>query len=246
MKIAILSDIKSNVYALEEVLNDAKNKEVDAIVNLGDSFYGPIAPRKTYDIIRQNQLITICGDEDRKILEASLDQLEKNETLKFIYNDLGEDVLYWIQDLAFEKLIGEDFYLIHGTYFNDEQYLLEDVSLGKPTLRGEEEIIKLLDDIKSKFIFCGASCLPRCVNISSGQVIINPGSVGIQAFESDYPNMHKIENNRPEASYVVLSINNGEFSLEPIRVSYDYKKACDDAIKNNRPDWVKKLMNGKI
>ena len=64
MKIAILSDIHSNVYALQEVLSDATSKKVNAIVNLGDSFYGPIAPRETYNLIRQSQ---------REIFEASLD-----------------------------------------------------------------------------------------------------------------------------------------------------------------------------
>lgn len=246
MKIAILSDIKSNVYALKEVLNDAKKREVDAIVNLGDSFYGPIAPRQTYDLIREHRLINISGDEDRKILEASLEQLKKNKTLNFVYNDLGEDVLYWIQDLSFEKLIGEDFYLIHGTYFNDEQYLLEDVSSGTPILRDDKKILELLDDIKSKFIFCGGSCLPRCVNLSSGQIVINPGSVGLQAFENDYPNYHKIENARPEASYIILSIENGEFSVEPIRVSYDYEKATQKALENGGADWAKIIMTGEI
>ncbi len=106
MKIAILSDIKSNVYALEEVIKDTKQRGIDVTLNLGDALYGPIAPRETYDLIRQSQFINICGNQDREILEASLAQLEEDKTLKFIYNDLGEDVLYWIQDLPFEKLIG--------------------------------------------------------------------------------------------------------------------------------------------
>ena len=90
MKIAILSDIKSNVYALEEVIKDAKNKQVDVMLNLGDSFYGPIEPRATYDLIRENQFINIMGNEDRKILEASLAQLEENDTLRYVYNNLGK------------------------------------------------------------------------------------------------------------------------------------------------------------
>ena len=40
MKIAILSDIKSNVYALQAVLDDIKTKQIDVMLNLGDSFYG--------------------------------------------------------------------------------------------------------------------------------------------------------------------------------------------------------------
>lgn len=246
MKIAILSDIKSNVYALEEVIKDAKNKQVDVMLNLGDSFYGPIEPRATYDLIRENQFINIMGNEDRKILEASLAQLEENDTLRYVYNNLGEDVLYWIQDLKFEKLIGADYYMIHGTYMDDSLYMLEDVSSGKTVLRSDKKILEIIDDIESKFVMCGNSCVPRCANLSSGQVAINPGSVGLQAFEGDIPNKHIIENNTPDASYIVLTIDDNQYSLEHVRVAYDYEKAALKAIENGREDWAYSLRTGKV
>ena len=246
MKIAILSDIKSNVYALKEVLMDAKNNDVDVLLNLGDSFYGPIAPKATYDLIRQNEFITLLGDEDRKILEASLDQLENNDTLKYVYNDLGDEVLYWIQELPFEKLIGNDFYMIHGTYQDDSLYMLEDISSGKAVLRDDNKILEILDDIKSKFVFCGNSCTPRCVNLSSGQVVINPGSVGIQALSKEEPNKHIIENNSIEASYVILTIDDEKYDIELRKVAYDFESAAVKASANNREDWANALRTGKV
>jgi predicted phosphodiesterase len=246
MKIAILSDIKSNVYALEEVLKDAKSKNVDVLLNLGDSLYGPIEPKATYDLIRQNQFITICGNEDREILEASLAQLEENNTLKYVYNQLGEEVLYWIQDLPFEKLIGKDFYMIHGTYNDDSLYLLEDISTGKAILKSDKEILDTIDDIRSKFVMCGNSSIPRCVNLSSGQVAINPGSVGLQAFRSNNPKEHTIENNSPDASYIVLTIENEEYGIELVKVAYDYEKAALKAEENGREDWAYSLRTGNL
>ena len=197
MKIAIISDIKSNVYALEKFLIDATNKKVDAIVNLGDSFYGDIQPKATYDLIRKSGLINICGNEDRKILEASLEELNENPLLKSVYEDLGEEVLYWIQDLPFEKLIGEDFYIIHGTYFSDSDYLLEDEN---NTPRSDEEIIKLLDDIKAKFIFCSNSEKAKCIKLNSEQIVINPGSLS------------------KENTYSILDINDEEFEVKFIKI----------------------------
>lgn len=247
MKLAILSDINSNVYALQAVLDDAKDKNVEAIINLGNSLYGPIAPRQTYDLIRQNNLINICGNKDREILEASLDQLEKNELLRFVYEELGEDALYWIQDLGFEKLIGKDFYLVHGTYFDDSQNLLEDIKDSQVILRDDEEIIKLTDNIKSIFIMCGHSHIPRVHNLSSGQIAINPGSVGLQAYKSDLPSPHKVQNNTPEASYAILDINNdGEYKIEHLRVSYDYEEAIKLAKQRNQEDWAYSLETGKV
>lgn len=246
MKIAILSDIKSNIYALEEVIKDTKKRGVDVKLNLGDSLYGPIAPRQTYELIKQNEFITICGNQDREILEASLAQLEQDSTLNFIYNDLGEDVLYWIQDLPFEKLIGGIYYMIHGTYFDDSQYLLEDVSSGVVKLREDKKIIELLDDIKAQFIFCGHSHTPRCVNLSTGQVVINPGSVGLQAYKNRLPNKHQIENLTTEASYIILDVEDDKYNIELVKVPYDYEKAALKAEENGRDDWAYALRNGKV
>ena len=41
-KIAIISDIHGNSIALSEVLQDIMKKEIDTIINLGDSLYGPL------------------------------------------------------------------------------------------------------------------------------------------------------------------------------------------------------------
>ena len=208
MKIAIISDIKSNVYALRAVLEDSKQRGVDVTLNLGDSFYGPIAPKETYNLIRQSQFVNIMGNEDRKILEASLEQLENDVLLKFVYNDLGEEVLYWIQDLPFEKIIGGIYYMIHGTYFDDSQYLLEE--------NDDKKIIELTDNIEATFIFCSNSTIPKTQTLSSGQIVICPGSIGISK----------------KASYSILSVEEDKYSVEQISVDYDYESAREKILLN--------------
>lgn len=246
MQIAILSDIHSNIYALQEVIKDIKNRDIEVVLNLGDMFYGPIEPRATYELIRENKFINICGNQDREILEASLDQLEKNPTLRYTYENLGEEVLYWIQDLQFEKIIGGTYYMIHGTYFDDSQYLLEDISNGEVTLRRDEEIIKLTDNIEVPFIFCGHSHLPRVHKLNTGQIVINPGSVGLQAYEDELPIKHKMQNHTPDAAYTILTVEENQYSIEQVRVAYDYEKAARKAEDNGRDDWAYALRTGKV
>lgn len=246
MKIAILSDIKSNVYALEAVIQDAKSKNVDTMINLGDSFYGPIAPRATFDLLQKNNFISVCGDEDRKLLEASSLQLENDSLLKFIYEDIKEEVLYYIQNLPFEKFLNDDIYFTHGTQHDDSKYLLEDVSSGLAILRSEKEIIKLLDDVESKFVFCGHSHKARCINLSNKQVIINPGSVGLQAFTSTTPLLHIMENFYKEATYIILEILEDSYNISLKKVPYDYKKAMLAAENKEQEAWSYSLKTGKV
>jgi len=246
MKIAVLSDIKSNVYALQEVIKDAKNKNVDVMINLGDSFYGPIAPRATYDLLQKNNFITVCGNEDRGILEASLEQLEEDKILKYVFDDLGEDVLYWIQALPFEKFVTDDVYITHGTQHDDSVYLLEDVTSGKPILRDDKKILELIDDVESMFVLCGHSLTARCTKLSTGQIAINPGSVGLQAYKEKQPVLHIIENKTPDASYVVLDIENDEYNIELVKVAYDYEQAALMAEENGRTDWAYAIKKGEV
>lgn len=246
MKIAILSDICSNVYALRAVIADAKCKKVDMMINAGDSFYGPIEPRATYELLRENNFINICGNEDRKILEASLEQLENDDILKYAYEDLREEVLYWIQDLPFEKFLGADLYVTHGTQHDDSLCLLEDVSSGKVVLRDEKKIIKLLDDVESKFVICGHSHTPRCTNLSNGQVILNPGSVGLQALKEELPTPYKVENNSSDATYIILDVDSSQYNIELVKVAYDVEKAALKAQSHGRDDWAYALRTGKI
>ena len=51
MRIAVLSDIHSNVFALEAVINDAKQRGAEKMFNLGDIVYGPVAPKATYALL---------------------------------------------------------------------------------------------------------------------------------------------------------------------------------------------------
>ncbi len=246
MQIAIISNIKSNIYALQEVIKDIRNRNIEVVLNLGDMFYGPIEPRATYELIRENKFINICGNQDREILEASLAQLEENPTLRYAYEDLGEEVLYWIQDLQFEKIIGGTYYMIHGTYFDDSQYLLEDISNGEVKLRSDEDIIKLTDNIETPFIFCGHSHLPRIHKVNSGQIVINPGSVGLQAYEDELPIKHKMQNHTPDAAYTILTVEENQYSVEQVRVAYDYEKAAKKAEGNGREDWAYALRTGEV
>nr|WP_269809149.1 metallophosphoesterase [Enterovibrio nigricans] len=99
MRIALLSDIHSNVYALDAVLHDVFRENVDVVVNLGDILYGPIEPRATFDLLMENEIVTICGNQDRQIFEAQGEDISSNPTTQFILNDLGSAPLEWMRTL---------------------------------------------------------------------------------------------------------------------------------------------------
>jgi len=270
VKIAILSDIHSNIYALEAVINHFKRKSVDVVVNLGDILYGPIAPQATYERLRaledEFNLVTIRGNQDRQIYEADEAELKSNPTMAFIHEDLSDEAMDWMRALPFDRQLTDYLYLCHGTPDNDLIYLLEDVSSGHAQLREDTEIESLLAGNKSKIIICGHTHTPRDYLLKQpdrtsnsehvgdylkntntmSQRIINPGSVGLQAYRDDLPVQHVMQTGSPEARYTLLELgkNKNIYKLSHEKVPYDVDSAVSLAKSRGRDDWVKALETG--
>ncbi len=82
MKLAFISDIHGNSWALRSVLADIKTKSISEIYDLGDSLYGPLDPQGTFEIILKNGITSIRGNQDRDIIQ-SVNCEYTNPTLKY-------------------------------------------------------------------------------------------------------------------------------------------------------------------
>ena len=215
------------------------------MINLGDIFYGPIAPKATYDILKNHDFITIRGNQDRQIYEASQEEISSNPTMQFVLNDLGEEPILWLKSLPFENQLNDEIYMCHGSPTNDLQYLLENIDTGHPCLRSDSEIMASLNGLSSTIILCGHTHIPRTVKVSSGQFIINPGSVGLPAYTDDEPTIHSMENYCPHASYAIIEKNKTGWTAQQIKVSYDYQEAVKKAKELQREDWAHFLSTGR-
>ncbi len=252
IKIAAISDIHSNVFALEAVLADIKRHNVDQIVNLGDILYGPIAPKATYELLMANQdaIITIRGNQDRQIYETTAAEIASSQTMAFIIDDLPKEAIEWMRALPFDYRLSNEVYLCHGSPTDDMIYLLEDIQTGQPMVRNDADILALLNGIDSSVIICGHTHIPRTITLSTGQIIVNTGSVGYPAYEDDLPILHKMQTYSPHASYALIECVENEqgrrWQTQHIKVAYDYEAAAKLALKNSREDWAFALRTGRV
>src|SRR3954466_4063927 len=68
--LALISDIHGNRWALDAVLEDIDRRGIQNIINLGDHFYGPLAPGATAErLLKLPVLATIRGNQDRQLIE---------------------------------------------------------------------------------------------------------------------------------------------------------------------------------
>lgn len=243
---AILSDIHSNIYALRAVVEHANQLGANQFINLGDILYGPIAPQQTFQYLQSLNAITICGNQDRQIFQATQMDIDSNPTMQFIWQQLGQDTMTWMQSLPFDCQISDDIYACHGTPSDDLEYLLEDASQGHTQLRSDQAILDRLGGQNSAIILCGHTHTPRCVTLSTGQMVINPGSVGMPAYTDDEPFLHSMESGSPHARYATLTLNaERQWEVAFHCVEYDVDSAVAQASHRDRNDWVHFLTTGR-
>jgi predicted phosphodiesterase len=97
---------------------------------------------------------------------------------------------------------------------------------------------------------CGHSHVPRTVRCRFNLLIINPGSVGLPAYDDDHPfpfsNFHRIESGSPDARYAVVEKRDKQWSCELISVPYDHESMALLAEQRQRPDWAHALRTGRM
>jgi putative phosphoesterase len=246
-KLGVIADIHGNAWALEAVLRHAERSGVRRFVNLGDILYGPLQPRETYRILqRTNVVASIAGNQDRLIFDATADDRGKNQTLAFVTANLGSEPIAWLRSLPATAVIDGRVLLCHGTPASDTTYLLEDVSSGRPVARAEPAIVELLGGVQEPVVLCGHTHIPRMVQLSGGRLVVNPGSVGLPAYDDDAPLKHFMETHAAHASYAVLEETSLGWNVSFHRIAYPWDKAAKQARDLNREDWARGITTGRV
>jgi len=240
-RLAILSDIHGNVWALEAVLADVRRRGADELIDLGDILYGPLDPAGTAELHRTAGITAIRGNQDRVLGEPPPDP--PNPTMTFVRESLPADVLAWVAALPV-RLEREDLRFCHGTPEHDDVYLLEAVREGGVGLRPEEEIAALLGPHPAQVTFCGHSHVPRVVAVGE-RLVVNPGSVGLPAYDHDVPWPHVMEAGSPHARYVLITRESEGWQIEQMMVPYPWNEAAVRARRNGRPDWAEWIATGR-
>ncbi len=219
MRTLILSDIHSNLTALQAVLEDAA--PFDRVFCLGDVVgYGP-DPNECIEQLRAlPQLVCIKGNHDAAILgeiDIHAFNTEARKSLEWLASQLSPENYRWLRELP-EKVEIDDFTLAHGSPRNPVWEYIMDLSVARLNM----------DEFLTPFCLVGHTHIP-CIFIKDGETpdstnlylispdqpfgldlksIVNPGSVG-------QPRDHN-----PLSSYLIYD-DRDEFPWEYHRVPYD-------------------------
>ena len=224
MKIAVISDIHSNIYALEEVLLDIEKRQVDLVVCTGDLVGYGTRPNEVIELIKKNKILTIMGNYDDAIGNYKIvcgcdypDQKDAEKaslSMAFTGEETTDENKKYLSNLPLEaslKFNNKTIKFVHGSTRVINEYLKEN----------SKEADEVMEELKEDILVCGHTHIPY-VKYYNEKLLVNAGSVG------------KPKTNTPNANYVIINIdNNSNVATEIIEVSYDFEKMAREIEENS-------------
>ncbi len=201
-KVAFISDIHSNLPALEATLLDIKNRGISTIYCLGDIIGYHSFTNEVISLLKENGVISIKGNHDEAITEEKFDRnSEKDFVLTKNLDALTDENKKYLMELPITLFIdidGVSVQIVHGSPKSISEYIRE----------GSEEADFYLNSMTTDVLISGHTHLPY-ITIKDGKYLLNTGSVGKPKF------------GKPECSYIVLTIDKEDITPEVISLPYD-------------------------
>jgi putative phosphoesterase len=209
MKIGIISDIHSNVYALRSVLQMLEG--VDLIVCAGDiTGYYPFV-NEVFEDLESRNVVFIKGNHDAHLCGVKLKDLRPIDPKSFEYtkNHISNINLDRLRDAPLQhelSLDGLKVTMFHGSPWDKlEEYIYPDYP-----------DFEKFAEIDADVIILGHTHHPM-IKQAAEKLVINPGSCGQPR---DYD---------PRASLAILDTLTKEARIE--RVQYDIERVCQAVTK---------------
>lgn len=210
MIVGVISDVHSNVIALEAALAAMKRRGAETIVCLGDLVgYGP-APNETLELVRSEGIVCTLGAADERLAFGFVKTGVRrrgvaDEILAWTRSVLEPGHLAFLQELPVQKRITTPvgwLRFFHGTVDNTSERL----NLNQDP----HSLARMLARHRCAILAAGATHVPFFRRVGPSNLVVNPGSVGLSL------------NGEPGADYALLTIDERGVEIEMDKVEYDY------------------------
>jgi hypothetical protein len=108
------------------------------------------------------------------------------------------------------------------------------------------------DEVRARFgarsaglVLCGHSHVPRVMALN-GTLFVNPGSVGLPAYDHDHPHDHVVECGSPHARWAIVEHGAQGWQAQLRATAYDWHAAAEQAEAAGRGDWADALRSGRV
>jgi len=232
MRIAVITDIHSNINALEAVLKDLEGREADLTVCTGDLVGYCAFPNEAVNLIRKKNILTIMGNYDdavgSELMVCGCDYPDPKDmenagvSLDWTIDTTTAENKKYLRELPRELIMqfeNKRVRFVHGSPRKINEYL-------KESSREAEEV---MTDFDEDILVCGHTHKPY-YKAYGGKLLVNAGSAG------------KPKTGNPKANYIILDITSDNNAVEILEVPYDFEKAAKAIEANGLPEEFAELI----
>jgi putative phosphoesterase len=239
-RVALIADIHGNAIALEAVLADIDQRDVDEIVCLGDVAAGGPQPREVLERLRALGILVVRGNADDWLLgEVPAEEDEDGRRLRAIVDwaraQLSDADLAYLETFppAVELDLGRARRLLcfHGSPRASSDRLLATMPEG--------ELARLFADVSAD-VFAGGHTHQQLARRVGASLLVHPGSVGLPlATDLDSRPLLAGEPRLPRfAEYALLESDVGlAVELRRVPVNLEEAERTGHASTMPYPDW---------
>jgi putative phosphoesterase len=217
MKFAVISDIHSNLHALQAAQERIEENEVEIIVCAGDIVGYGAFPNECCEIVRK--LATHCIFGNHEVSALTRDTIWMNpyaakasKWTSDVLNQDSRDYLVSLEQSSKFETAGTRVAMHHGSIESVVEYVYEDDARDS-----------MLSSVDADILILGHTHIPYMKKFGSG-LILNPGSVG-QPRDGD-----------PRGSLAVIDSEASTCSI--IRFDYDIESAWTAIVSAGLPDYL--------
>ncbi|WP_377288214.1 metallophosphoesterase family protein [Rhizobium sp. SG2393] len=245
MRLAVIADVHGNDLALEAVLADIERLGIREIVNLGDTVSGILNAARTADILMARNIPTVRGNHDRWLVEKHPDSMGAWD--RPAHAELQAHHLNWLAALPATLTLPPGLLLCHANPRDDTTYWLhQPADDGSMRLAAQAHVEALATGATANLLLCGHTHIPGLVTLADGRKVLNPGSVGCQAYRDDEPVSHIVETGSPEARYAVITHGDAGLDVTFRLVPYDHLAQARLTERRGDPEWAEALAAGRL
>lgn len=225
MKLAFISDIHGNATALEAVLKDIDERNINKIFILGDICFRGSEPQRSLDIVRSLNVDVIKGNADEWLVRGiqddevpitvhSMMERERDWTV----SKLNEESVNYLKNLPTQLTLKFDGIKIHA--FHSTPTNLFDVV--QPDDSDSVFNEKIMTSDANLYVY-GHIHKPF-IRFVKGKCVVNSGSVGLP-----FDGLNK-------ASYALIDIEGTNVDFSIIRIDYEVERVVKQFLKLNYPN----------
>lgn len=195
MRLAVISDIHSNMIAFKQVLDDIAKEDIDKIIFLGDYITDGVDANEILELVREKGDYVIRGNRENYMLNFDTSKIgfANYDPIAYTYKSLNKENLQYISSLKEKMLIEIEnikILLIHGNGYISAYDNQEKSDASKDCLIEEND-----------FDLCLFGHTHRFEDyIYKGKRFINPGSLNEPA-------------DGPQYKYVILDIDDKQIDV---------------------------------